>query len=118
MFNHNPYLSNYTFYGELYPFAYSFSKKLDCINSSKNCSENEHMLRFVRRSFDEDFIKNIDMELELSDDNKKKNIITLLACMGKIKASFYEIVGLNNKNKESINVEEYVNTFNDTIRRK
>ena len=117
MFNHNPYLSNYTLYGELYEFAYLFSKKFNYINSNRNCSEKEHMLRFIRRSFDEDFINNISKELEISDENKKTSIITLLACMGKIKTFYYGVVGLN-KSGSNIDIDKYVNAFNDTIRRK
>ena len=54
LFNHNPYLSNYTFYGELYDFAYKFVRNLDYVSTTKNCKEDEYMLRFIRRSFDED----------------------------------------------------------------
>lgn len=117
LFNHNPYLSNYTFYGELYDFAYKFVKNLDYVSTTKNCSENEYMLRFIRRSFDEDFIKNIGIEINSSNDKKREKLIILLACMGKIKAAFYEVAGLNEK-MENVNVERYVNTFNDTIKRR
>ena len=117
LFNHNPYLSNYTLYGELYEFAYKFVRNLDYVSTTKNCSEEEYMLRFIRRSFDEDFIKNIGAEIILSDNKKKEKLVTLLACMGKIKAAYYEVVGLN-KTKENVNVERYVNVFNDTIKRR
>lgn len=117
LFNHNPYLSNYTFYGELYPFAYIFSKKLDYVSSTKNCKEDEYMLRFVRRSFDEDFIKNIKKEIDNSNSKKKEELLTMLVCMGKIKASCYEVVGLN-KEKEDIDVNRYVEEFNKIGKRK
>ena len=79
-------------------------------------SDEDVMLKLVRRSFDEDFIKNIKEELELSDPKKYENIITMLVCMGKIKASTYEIIGL--RNNEKIDVDEYKEIFNSVKRRK
>ena len=75
------------------------------------------MLELIKNSFSEDFISNISKEIENSDYNKRDKLLTMLVCMGKIKASSYEVVGLN-KNKESINVDKYIDTFNETIKRK
>ena len=109
--------NKYILYDELYKYAFEFAKSLDFIRSSKNISENSIMLELIKNSFSEDFISNISKEIENSDYNKRDKLLTILVCMGKIKASSYEVVGLN-KNKESINVDKYIDTFNETIKRK
>ena len=114
--NHNRYLSEHIFYDDLYQFALGFAKSFNYIKDTRNMSDEDVMLKLVRRSFDEDFIKNIKEELELSDPKKYENIITMLVCMGKIKASTYEIIGL--RNNEKIDVDEYKEIFNSVKRRK
>lgn len=111
IFNHNPYLTNYILYGELQELALSFSKSMDCIRTTKNSSDDDVMFRLVCKSFNDEFLKDIEKELVNSDTKKLEKLITMIACMGKIKAATYEVVGIN-KNKENIDVGKYVDIFN------
>ncbi len=112
--NHNPYISDHVFYNELYPYAYDFIKELDYV--SKGSKDSELFLRLIRRSFDSDFIKEIGKEIMSSDREKRERLITMLACMGKIKAACYQSVGLN-KDIEYANANRYIELFNDIKRR-
>ena len=103
-------------YDELYKYALEFAKSLDYVSTNKNISDDEVMLRLIRRSFDEYFIKNISKEIDNSDIDKRNKLITMLVCMGKIKAYSYEVVGLN-KNSEK-DVDNYKDIFNNISRRK
>ena len=103
-------------YNELYEYALEFSKSLDYIRDTKNVSNDEVMLKLVRRSFDEEFINNIFNEINNSDVEKREKLITMLVCMGKIKASTYEVIGLNKNSEEKI--DDYKDLFREVIRRK
>ena len=74
------------------------------------------MLKLVRRSFDDEFLIELENEILSSDIDKKIKLITMLGCMGKIKVATSDVVGLN-KDKEDIDINKYVELFNSVKRR-
>ena len=109
IFNHNPYITNYAIYGELQEFAIHFARSLNCFGVNPTDSDDEALLKLARRTFDKDFIQIIKKEI-LANPKKQDEFIIMLACMGKIKAATYQVLGLNRDNK-SLNVNLYANSF-------
>ena len=114
IFNHNPYITNYVFYGELQDFAISFARSLSYMDCAQD-REEDVLLKLVRRSFDKDFIQKIRKEV-LSNPSKLDDFIIMLACMGRVKDATYQVLGLHESNK-SLNVNSYVDPFQKVAKR-
>ena len=109
IFNYRPYLTNYILYGELQEFAIQFARSIPCIDCTKQDSDEDVLLKLVRRSFSPDFIKNIRLDY-FHTPEKMDDFIIMLACMGRIRDATYQVLGSNRTSKD-LNVNPYISSF-------
>lgn len=114
IFDYQPYLSNYVFYGELQYFATSFAKNLSFLSISSGDSDDEVMKKLCCASFSKNFILNIQQEI-FQDYDKFDFFIMMLACMGRIKEATYQVIGFGNQSKP-VNVVFYASEFKNMIK--
>lgn len=109
IFNYQPYLTNYAFYGEFQESAISFARSLHFLRCRKDQSSDAVMKRLVIHSFDKNFIRDMKQEI-LSSPDKLDDFIIMLACMGKMKDATYQILGLS-ANQTSLDVRGYADSL-------
>ena len=116
IFQQEPYVTNYTFYGELQSIGTAFARSLKFLNISSQDSDEDALLKLLQSSFSSDFIRNIQKEV-MSQPDEFDSFIVLLACMGRIREATYHVLGLSADSK-TLNVNPYVSIFYQILEKK
>ena len=115
IFNFKEYVTNYCIYGEFQSFAEKFARELKFLNCSDDDSL-DVLLKLAKEIFNPDFINKIEYEMYNNPDKIYK-LIMMLGIMGRVKEATYQLIEDKDKNKDKINVNDYVMMFNELSNR-
>ncbi len=110
IFGLNSYRTNFNLYGEFQEIAVRFARTLSFLHCEAQDSDDEVLRKLDIAAFRGDFVARIERELEFHPD-KIDSFVILLATMGKIKDSTYQIIGLSASKGSSVIVNSYLSPF-------
>ncbi|MBR2827664.1 MAG: hypothetical protein IKE70_00315 [Bacilli bacterium] len=111
IFNFQPYVTNYSIYGEFQEFAEKFARNLDFLNC-KDDDKLEVLRKLSMASFRPDFIKKIEDEM-YHNPKKVYPLIMMLAVMGRVKEATYQLVGEECSENDDFCINSYLPLFQE-----
>lgn len=111
IFNFQPYVTNYSIYGEFQGFAEKFARNLDFLNCQDD-DELEVLRKLSVASFRPDFIKKIEDEM-YHNPKKVYPLVMMLSVMGRVKEATYQLIGEECNENDNFCINSYLPLFQE-----